>query len=384
MFLKLISLVIVSSITAVLSLCYVYIVLVLRKGWQRLPVHHPAEAKEEVQTAVTVLIAARNEEQNIAITIEAILAQNYPKDLFELIVVDDHSTDNTSAIIASYAAQGVRLIQLNESQKLNSYKKKAIGKAIALAKGELMVATDADCYMGENWLRAIVTLYEEKRFKLISSPVIYYKEKSYFERLQTLEFLYLIGLGAASIGINKASTCNGANLAYRRDVFYELGGFQGIDDLASGDDELFLHKVAEKYPAGIGFCKAKDAVVYTEAKENVKEFIRQRKRWASKSTRYKNKGVVALGIMIWSFNLLILLNGLFGLFQLSFACVFFAALFVKLLVELSFMLPLTHFADRKRLLWNLPLLSMIHVCYIVYIGIAGNTGKYYWKGRMVK
>ncbi|QNL52439.1 glycosyltransferase [Olivibacter sp. SDN3] len=358
-------------------------VLVLRRGWLKLPVHQPFEAKE-VKTIVTVLIAARNEEQNIAATIEAILAQDYPRNLVELIVVDDHSTDNTSAIIASYAEKGVRLIQLNEPQKLNSYKKKAITKAIAVAKGELMVATDADCYMGEHWLRAIVTLYEEKKFKLISSPVIYYKEKSYFERLQTLEFLYLIGLGGASIGINKASTCNGANLAYRRDVFYELGGFQGIDDLASGDDELFLHKVAERYPSSIGFCKAREAVVYTEAKENVREFIRQRKRWASKSTRYKNKGVVLLGIVIWLFNLLILLSGLFSLFQPSFAYVFFVALSAKILIELCFMVPLTRFADRKKLLWNLPLLSVIHVCYIVYIGIAGNTGKYYWKGRMVK
>lgn len=385
MFLKLISLVvqIISGITAALSIYYIYILLYLRKGWQKVPIHTSCFSTD-VQTKVSVLIAARNEAQNISKTIEAIINQNYPKDLFELIIVDDHSTDNTSHIIASYADKGVRLIQLNEREKLNSYKKKAISKAIALAKGELMVATDADCYMGDNWLRSIVTLYEQKGYKLISSPVLYYQEKSYFERLQALEFLYLIGLGAASIGVNKPSTCNGANLAYRRDVFYELGGFQGIDDLASGDDELFLHKVAERYPTGIGFCKAKDAIVFTEAKENLREFIRQRKRWASKSTRYKNKAIVALGVSIWLFNVMILLNTILCLVLHKLGYILLFSLFAKIGVELLFLFPLTSFVNRKKLLLNLPLLSILHVLYIVYIGVAGNTGKYYWKGRMVK
>src|SRR5690606_5203635 len=126
--------------------------------------------------------------------------------------------------------------------------------------------------------------------------------------LQTLEFLYLIGLGAASIGNREASTCNGANLAYRKDIFMELNGFQGIEELASGDDELFLHKVAAKYPEKIGFCKSREAVVYTEAKDSLSSFISQRKRWASKSTHYKKKAIVYLGVGVWLFNVFLLLN----------------------------------------------------------------------------
>src|SRR5690606_15171890 len=127
---------------------------------------------------------------------------------------------------------------------------------------------------------------------------------------QTLEFLYLVGLGAAGIGNGRPSTCNGANLAYRRDVFYEMGGFSGIDHLASGDDELFLHKVAAVYPEKIGFCKSRDAVVYTDAKRDLRGFINQRRRWASKSTHYKEKSVVALGVSVWLFNALLLLCGI--------------------------------------------------------------------------
>ena len=107
--------------------------------------------------------------------------------------------------------------------------------------------------------------------------------------MQTLEFSYLIGIGAAFIGNGRASTCNGANLAYRKDVFYQVGGFTGIDDLASGDDELLLQKVAERFAGRIGFLKHFDAVVYTHAKPTLADFLQQRRRWASKSVKYKDK-----------------------------------------------------------------------------------------------
>src|SRR5690606_7193609 len=121
--------------------------------------------------------------------------------------------------------------------------------------------------------------------------------------LQTLEFLYLIGLGAAGIGNKNPTTCNGANLAYRRNLFYEMGGFNGIDNLASGDDELFLHKVAEKKPEKIKFCKSKDAIVYTDAIATRSACITARRRWASKSSRYGDTRVVLLGVSRWLFNL---------------------------------------------------------------------------------
>ncbi|MEJ6981689.1 glycosyltransferase [Pedobacter sp. P351] len=344
----------------------------------------PKESLSLPSTFVSILIAARNEEDKIATTIEDILGQVYPKGLIELIVIDDHSTDRTAEIISGYSDSGVKLIKLNEDKALNSYKKKAISEAIAVAKGELIVTTDADCRMHNKWLSTIVSYYESNHFKLISSPVVFYEEKNFFEQLQTLEFLYLIGLGAATIGNKKPSTCNGANLAYRKDVFHELKGFQGIDDLASGDDELFLHKVASKYPDDIGFCKSYDALVYTHAKPTLSDFISQRKRWASKSTRYKDKKIVVLGVSIWVFNLLIVFNAVLGFFYPSSWDVLFIVLIIKFLVEFLFLLPVTDFVKRKSLLLYLPLLTCIHTIYIIYIGIAGNSGKYIWKGRLVK
>lgn len=356
--------------------------LFFRRGWNKIP-YFTAGAIPPT-TKVSILIAARNEEDKIGITINDVLNQDYPPDLFELIVVDDHSTDKTAEIIQSYQDKAVSLIRLQEDQPLNSYKKKAITEAIAKAKGELIITTDADCRMGRKWLSTIVSFYEKNQWKLISSPVAYFEEKSEFERLQTLEFLYLIGLGASSIGNKVPSTCNGANLAYRKDVFEELKGFQGIDDLASGDDELFLHKVASKYPHSIGFCKSREAIVYTHAKPTLKEFIRQRKRWASKSTRYKNKSVIALGVSIWLFNLSIFLNFLLGFYQSEYFILAFLSLIFKYVAENLFLLQMARFIHRIKLIGYLPLLTIIHIFYMIYIGLAGNSGKYVWKDRRVR
>lgn len=370
------------NICLIISACvYVLIVLYLRKGWSKLPYF---TSQSQPSKKVSILVAARNEEENIGRTIECILQQDYPQDLLELIVVDDHSTDRTAEIVRSYAGQGVKLLQLTVGDKLNSYKKYAITKAIDAASGEIIVTTDADCRMGPKWVKTVMQYFEEHDSYLVSSPVIYSEEKSFFEELQTLEFLYLIGLGAAGIGNGNPTTCNGANLAYRRDVFFEMGGFKGIDRLASGDDELFLHKVAEKYAHKIGFCKSRDAVVFTDAKPDLASFISQRKRWASKSTKYKDKKVVALGVAIWLFNLA-LIGSLVTFFVLlsQLNWLLLTSFVLKIVVELCFMIPVLRFAQRTELLKYLPFLSVIHTFYLVYIGVAGNTGKYNWKGRKV-
>ncbi len=374
---------VISIVSLGLTFIYVFLVLFLRKGWLSLP--YFIKQNKIPNTKVSVLIAARNEEEKLHLTINDILAQNYPKHLVELIIVDDHSADKTAEIILSYANQSVKLIKLNESAALNSYKKKAITEAINIANGELIITTDADCRMQNNWLNTIVNYYETNGCKLISSPVLYFEEKNKFEELQSLEFLYLIGLGAAGIGNGMPSTCNGANLAYRRDVFFELGGFKGIDDVASGDDELFLHKVAKAYPGSIGFCKSPDAIVYTHAKPNLKEFIWQRKRWASKTVKYKDKKILILGLAIWFFNISLLINFMLGIFYSSyFGALLLTQLALKISVDFLFLKRLTAFVKRRPLLNYLPILTVVHIVYLVFIGFAGNWGKYNWKGRLVK
>jgi cellulose synthase/poly-beta-1,6-N-acetylglucosamine synthase-like glycosyltransferase len=371
-----------SILSLLLTGLFLCVLIYLIRGWNA--VKQPQIKTLGFTTRVTILIAARNEEEKIHLTIEDILAQDYPKELTEIIIVDDHSTDNTSAIISSYAAKGVKLLQLQEDQPLNSYKKKAIAEAIKLSAGELMVATDADCRMGTRWLSTIVGYYEMHQPVMISSPVSYFEEKSLFERMQSLEFYSLIATGAAFIGNGHASTCNGANLAYRKDVFYEVGGFNGIDDLASGDDELLLQKVAVRFPGRIGFLKLFDAVVFTHAKPNLTEFLQQRRRWASKSVKYKDKKIVALVVGLWLFYISVLLNFCASFFNKCFFDVFAIQFILIFILEFILLWPVTSFFNRRRLMTLLIITIPLYVVYIVYIGMIGNKGKYLWKGRMVK
>ena len=372
----------ISVISALLTIIYGFLVFSFIRGWHRLVNFIPA--KRIPKTKVSIIVAARDEEENISKTILDLIAQGYPKNLTEIIIIDDHSTDRTAEIVLSFANQNIKLIKLNENRALNSYKKKAIQTAILTATGDLIITTDADCRMGADWLSTVVSFYEENNYKMISSPVAYFQEKGLFERLQSLEFLYLIGLGASTIGNKAPSTCNGANLAYEKDTFYEVGGFQGIDDLASGDDELLLHKIAEKHADQIGFLKNREAIVYTHGKENIRSFIQQRKRWASKSTRYKNKAIIVLGVFVWVFNLSIFANFITGFFLSGFLTITFYQILVKMVLESLFLWDITGFAKRRKLLLLIPVLNVLHILYIIYIGIAGNSGKYNWKGRMVK
>ncbi|MCL7988836.1 glycosyltransferase [Sphingobacterium sp. lm-10] len=373
-----------NSCLLVATLVYVGLVLYMRLGWYRTG-FSTTRTKVQNLESVSVLIAARNEEENIERTLDCMVAQSYPKHLLEVIVIDDHSTDRTAEIVRGYHDQGVRLLQLDEGDKLNSYKKLAIAKAIDLSSGNIIMTTDADCRMGPNWIKTVVDYMERGRLEMVSSPVAYHEEKSLFERLQTLEFLYLIGLGASGIGNGVPTTCNGANLAYRKETFYRVGGFKGIDDLASGDDELLLHKVSEGSAHQIGFCKSSEAIVYTEAKPTLASFISQRKRWASKSTKYKDKRIVALGIVIWLFNFALLWGTVQFFYMLPvFDWVFAICVVLKVAVEFIFLLPITQFVRRTELLRYLPFLSFAHALYLVYIGVAGNIGKYDWKGRTVK
>ncbi len=372
-----------SIISLICTGIYLSVLTYLIRGWSRLKTP-PTLQVSAATTKVTILIAARNEEEKIHLTIEDILAQDYPAELFELIIADDHSTDRTSEIISSYADRGVRLLQLWDDKALNSYKKRAITEAIKLANGDFLVATDADCRMGPQWLSSIVNYYETNDLVMISSPVAYFEEKNLFERMQTLEFSYLIGIGAAFIGNNRASTCNGANFAYRKDIFYEVGGFKGIDDLASGDDELLLQKVAERFPGKIGFLKKREAIVYTHAKHTLQEFLQQRRRWASKSVKYKDKKVVGFVVGIWLFNLSMLVNALLGFVDVYFWELLLVQFILKTVFEAIFLIPINVFFKRLNMVWLLLLISPVHIIYFVYVGIMGNSKRYDWKGRNVQ
>ena len=372
----------VELISWLLCLTYLIIIGTFIFGWLKLDSSNSIELSQTLK--VSVLIAARNEESNILDCLQDILKQDYPQHLLEIIVVDDHSTDRTSELVLSLSSPCIKLIKLDESKALNSYKKKAITEAINLSSGELIVTTDADCRMGTLWISSIVSRYEKGNCKLISSPVSYFQNKSLFQQLQTAEFVSLIAMGASAISNQMAFTCNGANLAYSRKVFFELSGFQGIDQVASGEDELFLHKVSAAYPGEIAFLKAQDAIVYTYAKPNLKEFLNQRKRWASKSMHYVYKLPVYLSVLVYLFYASLFIQMVIGIFSTIIMQQVILQFAVKLVIDAVFLFSTLLFFKRIKLMAYLLPASFLHIFYILFIGTVGNSGKYEWKDRMVR
>lgn len=375
---------VISIIFYSLLLFYLCVVSFFIYGWYRTRTFDTKKNLLDLKTTITVVVAVRNEEQHIYDLLEDLKAQSYSNDLYDVIIVDDHSTDNTASIIEKFYMQNLRLIKLNLDKPINSYKKKAITEAINISNAKLIVSTDGDCSLHKDWLRTIAEYYETNKFKVISAPVTFHNQKSLFEDLQTIEFQYLIGVGASAINNNYPITCNGANFIYEREVFNELEGFTGIDHKATGDDELLLHKINRRYPNSAGFIKSANATVKTYAKTNIKDFVQQRKRWASKSTGYTDKRVVLIVIGVFLFNLSLLISSVLSFFDNGIFQYLIFALSLKLLFDGVFLFMMLRFFKNLRYIILLPLMIFLYVFYILYIGILGNISKtYHWKGRKV-
>ena len=374
------------TIVTLLSLFYFYMMNRYRRAWQFLPVWE-IPASFRANTFVSVLVPARNESENILACIQSILHQSYPQSLFEIIVIDDHSTDDTAALVEQLNHPQIKLLKLAEliqdNEATQSFKKKAIEIAIAHAVGELIVTTDADCIVPKDWLAFFVAYYQKHGAKFIAAPVNFYREKSLIERFQSLDFVGMMGITGAGIDQQLMNMCNGANLAYEKKVFYEVNGFEGIDHVASGDDMLLMQKVAQKYPHKIGFIKNKKATVFTLAKSSWTAFLNQRIRWASKSTSYKEWKVTFILAMVFFFCVSIVANLLLiPFFGNVLLIVFVIQLLIKALADYLLLKPMSDFFDRKDLMKSFWPALFLHLAYIVVVGFLGNVKKNYeWKGR---
>lgn len=365
-----------------LAVLYVVIILVYRKGWSELEEADPVPDDFRPTTTVSVLIAARNESARLPACINSLKAQNFPTELFEIIVIDDHSTDQTAEVATS---KGIRVLRLADYSTTGS-KKKAIEMGIRFAAGKLIVTTDADCIVPEKWLLSLVHFYESKNYKFIAAPVNFHEEKNTFERSQSLDFLGLMLITGAGIHKGFMHMCNGANLAYEREVFYAVDGFKGIDQLASGDDMLLMQKVALKFPGSMGFLKSRDAIVLTHAKPTIKSFIYQRIRWASKTNSYREFLITAiLGVVFLLCCSIVFSSLLLAFAPITAALILLCQLSVKALMDYLLLRPAATWFGRKDLLKVFLPAFFGHIVYIVVVGVLANlVFNYEWKGRQVR
>jgi cellulose synthase/poly-beta-1,6-N-acetylglucosamine synthase-like glycosyltransferase len=380
-------------ISLLLLFPYVVLIIFYRHSWLKVESYQP-QNKNKNTTLITVVISARNEEKSIDHCIESLIKQTYPVHLFEIIIVDDYSIDSTAAIANSFNQKNISLIKLRdfiETENLNSYKKKAIETAISLAKGNLIVTTDADCIVQPDWLKTIASYYEDYDSVFIAAPVIYEgisfadsAFKKFFKIFQLLDFMALQGITAASVYKKIHNMCNGANLAYEKKAFYKVGGFEGIDNIASGDDMLLMHKIQSMYPDKIGYLKSANVIVQTQPSETIKEFINQRIRWASKADKYTDFKITTVLFLVYFLNAWIFFIGVYSFFRLKFFYLLLLLFTVKISAELFFLFPVTKFFGKQKLLWWFIPSQPFHIVYTLIAGWMGKFGSYTWKERKVK
>lgn len=376
--------------TMILIIAALYGLLMLwyRYGWLHLG-SFSSVTRVSGTTRVSVIIPARNEEKHILSCLDAVASQGYPAHLLEIIVVNDHSSDRTAELVSHFTGAHIRLINLadhldKDAPTLNSYKKKAIETAVNLSTGTLIITTDADCVMNQHWVETIVSYYEHHGSKFIAAPVSFYRENCFFKVFQSLDFLSMQGITGATTHLRCGTMCNGANLAYEKQAFLDVGGFQGIDCIASGDDMLLMYKMYKAYPQGIGFVKHPHAIVRTLPAEDVSSFMNQRIRWASKADKYEDKRLTAVLAFVYLWNVGIFALFIAGFFQPQWWIWCIGLIIFKTIVELLFLWPVARFFQKTRLLWQFFPAQFLHIPYIIAAGWLGKFGSYEWKNRKVR
>ena len=320
---------------------------------------------------VSVLIAARNEEKNIEKLLESLKKQSFPKELFEVIIVNDHSTDNTDEIINDFINKNKELdVKLLKAEKTG--KKHAISQALHSAINELVIVTDADCVLNDLWIESIVGFYQEEKCKMILAPVLLSPAENLFEKMQVLEHLSLIGSTAGSASIGFPVMCNGANMAYERKAALEVEKFRKDFDIPSGDDMFLLEQFVKCYGHNnVKFLLSKSAVVKTKTCKTIKDFFRQRRRWVSKTKSYTSWKVIVTALIVLFFNLSIISLLVSAFFVPALWSIYILLTLLKFFIDFPLLKNITNFMNQGSLLkWVLPL-EIIYPFYVVFTALSG-------------
>lgn len=300
---------------------YIYLLILIYRSLTQIKSYSPHSIQG---VSLSVVVACRNEERNLPELLKHLSGQDYNPDLFEVLIIDDNSSDSTFATALDF--KGIRnLIVLKNSGK---GKKAAIRTGVAASAGNLIVTTDADCRMGHNWLKTIASFFEENKPEMIICPVELEGREGFFQRFQELEFLSLQGITAGTAVSGRPVMCNGANMAFTKEVYNRHTG-DLHDELISGDDVFLLHAIKDEPGNKIMWLESVEAKVITNASETVCSFLNQRARWVSKAGAYKDRFTKLLAIVTFVTILLQFSFLIAGIFNPVFLWIFPTAFLLK-------------------------------------------------------
>lgn len=343
----------------------------------------------------SIVIPFRNEAENLPCLIKNLALLNYPKNQYEILFIDDDSTDKSVLILEAYLKKNTNWKLLKNQRKSNSPKKDAINTAIQIAKHNWIITTDADCEVPKNWLisfNEFIDSYLSKNDKInmIVAPVAYKTNNSFLQNFQNMDFLSLIGSTIGGFGIKRPFLCNGANLCYKKSAFLEVNGFKGNDNIASGDDVFLMDKFLEKNKNSVQYLKSKNAIVVTKPESTFKGLLSQRIRWASKTGATKNWFGKLVGILVFLMNLLMVLGFEFVVFSYCteihkesqrFTKSFVILFLLKFNLDFLLIWKTYIFIGVKNGLKSYVFSSIFYPFFVVLVVFLSVFKKYEWKGR---
>lgn len=363
--------------------CYIIVLFFLYKGFQRLLIIPSSEILniQDSSISFTIVIPFRNEARHLPKLVASLNALKFPKNNFEIIFVNDESTDVSINIISKTIDPSISYRILDNVLLTNSPKKDAITLAISKAKGNWIVTTDADCEVPNLWLHEYLKAIETFDAKMLCAPVMNAIEGNFIARFQQAEILSLQGVTMGSFGVGNPLLCNGANLAFEKEAFYSVNGYEGNSHLASGDDIFMLQKMKVTFPEKIYFIKSAAAIVITQPVSNWNVLIKQRTRWASKTTKVKNTRATLLGLLVFSINLLFIVFVLLGLFGITKWYVAALFIFIKISADLLFINKIKRWFKILDSIFSFVIVGFLYPFITCFVAFKCLTNNYEWKGR---
>ena len=353
----------------ILVLPYTILLLIIFRGIKKIK---PFKTNNKGTRFISVIIPCRNEEENLKGILKDLKSQNYPENLFEIILVDDSSDDNTAGTASTFKDE---LRNLSVIQNSGKGKKAAINTGISIARGSLIVTTDADCRMGPGWLRAISDFHSESGSDLIICPVRMKGDKGFFSGLSEMEFLALQGITAGTASMGNPVMCNGANLAFSKELYFNNQG-DLHPSIPSGDDIFLLHSAKKDMKNIISWLELSDALAETASPSSFIKLIKQRKRWLSKAGAYDDLFTIVLGIV--TFVTILLQAGTMALipFDHTFIYIYLAVFLLKSLPDFIIIrLAASRYNIKGIMQWFIPL-QVIYPFYVLIVAVTAITGSF--------
>tara|TARA_Y100000591_G_scaffold74749_1_gene62247 strand:- start:128 stop:1222 length:1095 start_codon:yes stop_codon:yes gene_type:complete len=329
------------------------------------------DPNEELPIA-SVVIAARNEEENLPALLKDLTIQSYPPDKTEVIIVNDRSTDRTKEILerASKKYSFIKTVTIIDKSKDMTPKKHALNQGINISKGEIIISTDADCRVGKNWVLSMVnSTIKSKGITVGFSKVL---GNSFLSQYQLIDFLGIITANAGAFGWGKYWSGTGQNLAYLKSDYVNINGFDLVKDEISGDDMYLVQKISKLKSGFLNIDP--QSFVETKPVKTISQFINQRTRWASNSKKNIKSNKLFFMFLLSAFltNILTLINLFYNFYFFWFFV--FKSLLESLIIFLGSKLFNLNLQIKPFILW-----LVLQPAYIPYIGIRGLIGKFYWK-----